>query len=301
MKLSKIFDPDLIKTDMTAISKEDAVEQLADLFCKKYLNISKNDILKAVIEREKLGNTCIGRGIAFPHARTDIVNGLFIIFGIIPGGIQADTPDHKPLHIIILLLTPRNISKNYLQILSGLASFVRQPETLPTILTVKAPEELIDIIDKADIRIKKVLTVGDVMTLDPATVTPDKTLKDVANIFFRNKVTCLPVVDENNRLVGEITEAELLKYALPNYKSFIANVANIPEIESFEELLNKENSAVVSNFMNKNPVIVDINAPVVEAAALMLFKKAQMVSVLDNEKLTGVITKTDIVSKIIRG
>jgi len=301
MKLGKIFNPDLIKTDMTAISKDDAIEQLADLFCKKYPDMSKNEILAAVREREKLGNTCMGRGVAFPHARTDIVSGLFMIFGIIPGGIQADTPDNKPLHIIILLLTPRNISKNYLQILSGLASFFRQPETLPAILKVKTPEELIEIIDKADIQIKKVLTIGDVMTQDPTTVTPDKTLKDVANIFFKNKIRCLPVVDINNRLVGEITEAELLKFALPNYKSFIANIANIPEIESFEELLKKEHSAVVSNFMNKNPVIVDINAPVVEAAAMMLFKKAEMVSVLDGEKLTGVITKTDIVSKIIRG
>ena len=139
------------------------------------------------------------------------------------------------------------------------------------------------------------------MTRDPVTVTPDKTLKDVANLFFEKKVRCAPVVDHHGKLVGEITSTELLKFAMPNYKSFIANVANIPQIESFEELLQKEHSATVSNFMKKNPVTVDRDAPIIEAAALMLFKKADMVAVLDDGVLVGVITKTDIVSKIVRG
>jgi PTS system nitrogen regulatory IIA component len=301
MKLSKIFNSDLIDVDIKAQTKDEAVSRLVNLFCQKYPDKNADKIIRVIKEREKLSNTSMGRGVAFPHARTDIVNGLFVALGIVRDGIKADTPDKKPLHIIILLLTPRNISKNYLQTLSGLASFVRRPETLSELLKVSSAEDIIKIIDRTEIMVKQILTIGDVMTPDPVTVTPDKTLKDVANMFFEKKIRCLPVVDKNKKLVGDITETELLKYALPNYKSFIANVANIPEIESFEELLQREHSARVSNFMNKNPVVVDMDAPVVEAAALMLFKKAEMVSVLDDDRLVGVITKTDIVTKIIRG
>jgi mannitol/fructose-specific phosphotransferase system IIA component (Ntr-type)/CBS domain-containing protein len=301
MKLSKVFDLDLIKIDMKATSKEDAIDQLVNLFCEKHACTKKDEIFKAVREREKLGNTSLGRGVAFPHARTDTVTGLHAAMGIFPDGLKADTPDEKPLNIVILLLTPRNISKNYLQTLSGLAAFAREPQTLPALMQAKSPEEIISIMDKSDIEVKKIITVGDVMTSDPVTITPDRNLKDVANLFFEHKISCLPVVDHRGKLIGEITGTELLKFALPNYKSFIANIANIPEIESFEELLHKEHSAKVSNFMKKNPVVVDRDAPVIEAAALMLFKKAEMVAVLDDEKLVGVITKTDIVSKIIRG
>ncbi len=168
-------------------------------------------------------------------------------------------------------------------------------------MDANAPEEVIDIIERANIEVKKIITVGDVMTPDPVTITPERTLRDVANIFFREKVRCLPVVNQDGKLIGEITGTELLKFALPNYKSFIANVANIPEIESFEELLQKEYSGTVADFMRKNPLTVDRDAPVIEAAALMLFKKAEMVAVLDDDRLVGVITKTDIVAKIIRG
>jgi PTS system nitrogen regulatory IIA component len=301
MNLSRIFDTELVRIRMIAKSKEDAIDQLVDLFCKRYPDKNSDEIFKAVREREKLGNTSLGRGVAFPHARTDIVSGLHAVVGLIPEGIEADTPDQKPIHLVVLLLTPRNISKNYLQTLSGLASFTRRPDTLPALLKATSPQEVIKIIENSKIEVKKIITVGDVMTPDPVTVTPDKTLKDVANIFFEKKVRCVPVVDKENRLIGEITSTELLKFALPNYKTFIANIANIPEIESFEELLHKEHSAKVSNFMKKNPVEIDRDAPVIEAAALMLFKKAEMVAVLDGEKLVGVVTKTDIVSKIIRG
>jgi len=301
MNLSKIFDTGLIKINMSVTSRDEAIGQLVDLFCQKHPDKSKEAILEAIAERENLGNTAMGRGVAFPHARTDIVTRLHATIGIIPKGVDTDTPDKKPIHLIVLLLTPRNISKNYLQTLSGLASFTRRPETLPSLLKAKSADEVIEIVDKTDIEVKKILTIGDVMTPDPITVSPDKTLKDVANIFFEKKVRSMPVVDSDNKLVGEITGIELLKFALPNYKSFIANIANIPEIESFEELLHKEHAALVSNFMKTNPVIVERDAPVIEAAAMMLFKKAEMVSVIDDGKLVGVITKTDIVSKIVRG
>jgi len=301
MKLSKLFDPELILLNMKASTKEDVISQLVSLFCEKHPGTSCHLIVEAVIEREHLGNTNMGRGVCFPHARTDVVSGLNIICGVIPEGLDIATPDNQSLRLVVLLLTPRNISNNYLQTLSGLASFIRNSKSMPAILKATTPREFIDVIERTDIRVKKILTVGDVMTPEPITVDAGKTLKDVANIFFENRLRCLPVIDNTGKLVGDITETELLNYALPDYKSFIANIANIPEIESFEELARQEKSEKVADFMNTSPVVVDVNAPVIEAAAQILFKKAEMVSVLESEKLVGVITKTDIVSKIIRG
>ncbi|OQX92095.1 MAG: hypothetical protein B6D58_04700 [candidate division Zixibacteria bacterium 4484_95] len=301
MKLSKAFKQDLIKTIVKANSKEDAVDQLAELFCEKYPDKSKKEIIKAVNEREKLGNTSIGRGIAFPHARTDIVTDIYVVLGIIPNGIHTSTPDGKPLHIVVLILTPRNIPKRYLQTLSGLAKLFRHADIISNLLKASSPAEVIDIIDKTDIQVEKILTVGDIMTTEPVTVTLDNTLKDVVNIFFKYKISGLPVVDSSGKLTGEISDTDLLKYALPNYKSFIANIANITEVESFEDILRREHSMAVSKLMRKAPAIVDIDAPVVEAAALMLFKKTERVMVLNNGKLVGVVTKSDIISKIIRG
>jgi CBS domain-containing protein len=301
MNLSKIFDPNFIKIGLTAGTKDEAVRQLAGLFCQKYPEKNKEEIISAVYEREKLGNTSMGRGVAFPHARTDIVTGLYVVLGIYRDGITAETPDNKPLHIVILLLTPRNISKAYLQSLSGLANFARRADTLPGLLAAKSVEDVIGIIDQTGINIERDLIVGDVMTSDPVTVTPDKTIKEAVNLIFKYKISGLPVIDLSGILLGEVSEGDLLKFALPQYENFLANKANQPNPDTFEEILKKAQTVTVGQVLFSKPLTVSVDLPLAEAASLLLKNNAERIMVLSEGKLIGVITKSDIVSKIIRG
>ena len=301
MNLARFFDKDLIDTDLKAGTKAEAVEMLADLFCKKYPQKDKDEILKAVMEREKMGSTSFGRGFAFPHARTDAVDGMFIVVGIIKNGISADVPDGIPLKVICLLLTPRNVSKLYLQTLSGLANIARRAGMLDKIAAAKLPKDLVKLIESEGIRVQKALTVADIMTVKPPVVSPSDSLKTVANLMFKHKVDGIPVVDNDGKIIGEISEKELLRFALPDYESFIANLANLPELEPFEDLLKQEDKVRVADVMNKDVVSISETAQVVEVAALMLFKNVERVAVLKNEKLVGIVSRSDIISKIIRG
>jgi CBS domain-containing protein len=301
MNLSKIFDPDFIKIGLKASTKDEAVRQLAEVFCQKYLEKNKEDIINAVYEREKLGNTSMGRGVAFPHARTDIVTGLYVVLGIYHEGIPAETPDNKPLHLVILLFTPRNISKAYLQSLSGLANFARRSDTLPRLLAAKTVEDVIDIIHQTGINVERDLIVGDVMTSDPVTITPDKTIKEAVNLIFKYKISGLPVVDSSGKLLGEVSESDLLKFALPQYEEFLAKKTNQPNIDSLDEILRKSRTITVGEVSVANPLTVSVDLPLTEAASLLLKNKVERLMVISEGKLIGVITKTDIVSKIIRG
>ncbi len=301
MNLARFFDPDLIDLNLEAGTKYEAVELLTSLFCGKYQEKDKNVILKAVMDREEIGSTSFGRGFAFPHARTDAVSDLYIVFGVCKAGIKSEAPDGIPLKVICLLLTPRNISRLYLQTLSGLANFARRPGILDEIAGVSSTEELLAMIERTSIRVEKALTVADIMSEKTPIVSPDDTLKKVANLMFKHKIDGLPVVDKNGRVVGEISEKELLKFALPDYESFIANMANLPELEPFEDLLRQEDKVRVKDVMDKEPAIVSRESQVVEAAALMLFKDVDRVMVVHDGKLLGMVSRSDIVSKIIRG
>lgn len=301
MNLARFFNDDLIDVDMRVSNKDEAIEHLANLFCKKYPDKNKKQILMAIREREGFGSTSFGRGFAFPHARTDAVDDLHIVLGIIKKGTDTDAPDGVPLRVICLLLTPRNISRLYLQTLSGLARFARQPEIIDKIAAANSPGELKSVIEDSGIRVQKALTVADIMSEKTPTVSPDDSLKNVANIMFKHKVDGLPVVDAGGRVVGEISEKELLEFALPDYESFIANLAHLPELEPFEDLLRQEDKARVKDVMNRDIATIFQGAQVVEAAALMLFKDADRVMVVKDDKLVSVLSRTDIVSKIIRG
>jgi mannitol/fructose-specific phosphotransferase system IIA component (Ntr-type)/CBS domain-containing protein len=301
MNLSKIFDPDLIKLNLKASTKDEAVQELAEVFCTKYPEKNMQDIIEAVHERERLGNTSMGRGVAFPHARTDIVTGLYVVLGIYPEGIVSETPDNKPLQLVILLLTPRNISKAYLQSLSGLANFSRRPRTLSSLLNARSIEEVIMTIEKTGINIERELIVGDVMTSEPITISPDKTMKDAVNLIFKYKISGLAVIDDTGKLLGEISENDFLRFALPNCQEYLLKKAERPNIDTFEEILKKAQAIKIGEVLNRNPLLVTVDTPLIEAASILLGKNAERIFVMSENRLIGVVTKTDIVSKIIRG
>jgi PTS system nitrogen regulatory IIA component len=172
---------------------------------------------------------------------------------------------------------------------------------LERIVAVKSPSNLIKLVESESIRVQKVLIVADVMFENPPTVSPEDSLKTVANIMFKHKIDGVPVVDSNGKIVGEISEKELLQFALPDYESFIANLANLPELEPFEDLLRQEDKVRVKDVMNKDMVTISELSQVVEVAALMLFKNVDRVMVVSEGRLVGVVSRSDIVSKIIRG
>jgi len=301
MNLARFFDPDLIEINLKAKTKIEAIEKLSVIFCKKYPDKNKDEIVQSVIEREEHGTTSFGRGFAFPHARTDAVDDLFIVFGICADGIETDAPDQMPLKVICLLLTPRNISKLYLQTLSALASLARRPDILNIILKVDSPKNLVKLIERANIRIKKALIAADIMSEKIPTVTAEDSLKKVANIMFKHGLDGIAVVDADKKLRGEVSEKDLLKFAMPDYESFIANISNAPDLEPFEDVLKQGDKALVKDVMNDDVVTVSRETQVVEIAAMMLFKDVDRVMVLDGDRFVGMVSRSDIVSKIIRG
>lgn len=300
LRLANFFDPELILVDLKARSKAGAVEEIVDRVIGKYPGIRKEAVFQAIQEREELGSTSFGRGFCFPHARTDQVKEMVIAVGVSREGIEAETPDNKPLHVFFLLMTPRNISRLYLQTLSALANLARKPESLQAFLQAKSSQEVIEAIENHGLDVKEELTVKDIMNTEPVTVTPQDSLKEVANLLFKHHLNGVLVVDKTGKLLGEITEEELIKAALPDYGSLIANLANLPELEPFDDLLRKQDEIRVREVFNRKVRTVEENAPIVEVAALMLFKKASRVAVTKEGKLVGEVLRSDIVSKIIR-
>jgi PTS system nitrogen regulatory IIA component len=298
MNLANLLDPDLIAIDLKANSKTEAVEQLSELFYKKYPNKDKQAILKAVAEREELGSTSLGRGFAFPHARTNAVEDLHIVVGIDREGVVDRGPDEMPIKVICLFLTPLNISRLYLQALSGLANVARRPGMLDKMLGARSPLEFIEIIANTDIQIKEALTVSDIMIHDVAAVSPDDSLRTVANIMLQYSLDIVPVIDSQGKLLGEVSGKELIKSALPNYEKLIANR---PELEPFENLLRQKDKLCVSDVLRREVATIAETASLFEAAATMISHDVDRLMVLRDEKLVGIITASHIISKIIRG
>jgi len=301
MKLSRLLEPELVRVDLEASSKIEAIVELFDLVLAKYDGIDRESVLNSIFEREEIENTSYGRGFSFPHARTAEVDRMYVAMGISKNGLADETIDGEPLKIICLMLTPRNISRFYLQTLSALATLARDPESRAALLQAESPQNVIDLIASSGIELKKELVVKDVMAGRPVTATPDTTLKEVANILFKHRISGLPVVDYEGHVIGEITNRDLIRAAMPDYRSLITNLALTYEAEPFENLLKQEDKITVGELMSSNVYTVEEDASVTEVAAMMLFKDLYRVPVVRDEKIVGLVVISDMVAKIIRG
>jgi CBS domain-containing protein len=298
MNLADFLNPELFAIDLKAKSKAQATELLVELFCGKYPDKSKQAILKAIADRERLGSTSFGRGFAFPHARTDVIGDLHIVFGIIRDGVADKGPDNIPIKVICLFLTPQNISRLYLQTLSGLASIARSPVILDKLLGAKSSDQIIAMIRDANVEIKEGLSVSDIMVHNVITVSPEDTLRNVANIMYQYNFDGVPVIDAEGNLIGDVSSKELIRSALPEYGKLISNS---PELEPFENLLRHEDSLRVRDIMRQEVATISENARLIEAAAAMLSNDVDRLMVVHDNKLVGVISASDIISKVIRG
>ncbi len=291
-----------INIDLQARTKDDAMLELVDMIKAEGVRLDWDAVIRSIREREEVEDTSYGHGFAFPHARTDAVNELYILIGISKQGLDEKTPDGTPVHIVCLLLTPATIAKLYLQTLSGLAAFGRIPGNLEKMMAITHKADLVKLIADANITVDKDLMVKDVMRHDVATVNRDHSLKEVANQMFRHRLSALAVVDHDNKLVGVINDRDLIKAALPDYKSLISNLNYSMEVEPFEELLKQEDKIKVSQLFRTDYEVTTPDTRIVEVAAMMIFKDIRRVFVTtkDND-LVGVLLRKDIVNMIIRG
>lgn len=122
MNLKNLVSTDTVICNADVVSKKRALEFLADLLARKTQVDKSFDIFQLLTEREKLGSTSLGHGIALPHARTSLCKQAIGVFIRTKKGIDFDSPDHEPTDLLFALMVPEHYTDEHLNILAGLAS-----------------------------------------------------------------------------------------------------------------------------------------------------------------------------------
>ena len=143
-------------------------------------------------------------------------------------------------------------------------------------------------------------TVADIMTANPTTVSPQTSLQEAIQILAEKKISGLPVVDENEQLVGVISETDLTWQATgvdaPPYVMFLDSVIYLQNPLKHNEEVHKALGQTVKEVMSDRPTTVKGSQLVREAAKIMHDKKVRRLPVVDNNsKLIGIITQGDVI------
>jgi len=142
--IEKLLREDMVILDLKAKDKEGVLREMISL-----LNLPKDKeelLLSSLMQREKLGSTGIGKGIAIPHCRSVVVDNITLIVGVSKEGVDFDALDGKPVHLIFMLVaTPMDPSMQYLTALGNIARIARGLANEESIRTdFSSPKELID-------------------------------------------------------------------------------------------------------------------------------------------------------------
>lgn len=146
----------------------------------------------------------------------------------------------------------------------------------------------------------------EIMSRDPITVGPKATVKEMAEIMVQNRIRCLPVLDEEGRLLGVVDEEDLVhpeaRVHFPTTIHFLDSYIFLPSsLKDFEKELHKAVGSRAADVMVESPPTVGPDEDVSEVATLMLEKDMEYVMVVEDFKLLGVITQADLLKDLTEG
>ena len=149
MRISELLDKKCIIADLKARDKKGAIDELATAAARATI-ATHQQIAQVLIEREQLGSTGIGGGIAIPHGKLSSANSINIGFALSPDGVEYDSLDNKPVHIFFVLLTPENSTGGHLKVLAQISKLLKMNQFKDQLLAATSIDEIHDIIKEQD-------------------------------------------------------------------------------------------------------------------------------------------------------
>src|SRR5215210_609617 len=150
------------------------------------------------------------------------------------------------------------------------------------------------------------LTVRDIMETDVPVVHPDDSVETVLRLMRERSLPGVPVVNEGGRCVGIITDADLVlseedaDLHMPHYFELFGGVVFLEPLRRFEERLRKAFSSTAGDLMTEDPITIEPDASVHEAARVIARRKHNRLPVTEHGRLVGVVTRLDVLDALTR-
>ncbi|MBI9070558.1 MAG: PTS sugar transporter subunit IIA [Melioribacteraceae bacterium] len=150
MKICDILSPDKIIPEFNVVSKDEIINNLIDLFEDDKRIADLGVVRAAVLEREKIMSTGVGKGFAIPHAKTNGVNDIIAGFAKTSQPIDFEALDGEPVNLVFLLVGKENMVGPHIKLLSRISRMMNKDEFRAKLLGAKSSEEIYKIFDEEE-------------------------------------------------------------------------------------------------------------------------------------------------------
>ena len=150
MLITSLRDPKAIKSELVARSKPGLIEELVGCLAFERRGLVRDDIVNALLERERLGSTAIGNGVAIPHAKAKGIEKVVCAFGRSSQGIDYGAEDGEPVHLFFLLVAPVDKAGDHLKALAKVAQLVKDQSFMKSLLAAENGNEIFKLLKEKD-------------------------------------------------------------------------------------------------------------------------------------------------------
>jgi PTS system nitrogen regulatory IIA component len=152
MKIDGLLQPEDIVPSLAAETKDEALLELAAKVEERHPLLGRTEIFRVLQERERLGSTGIGDGVAIPHGKLKRTGDLVLVFGRSKKGVDFDALDGRKVHIFFLLIAPEEAFGLHLKMLGRISRILKDPAVRKALLEAPDVAAIYGIIQEQDSR-----------------------------------------------------------------------------------------------------------------------------------------------------
>lgn len=153
MRISNVLSPEVVVANLKDGSKREVLQELCDRV--KIDGVSTDKLLAIIEERESLGSTGIGDGVAIPHGKIGKLEQIAIVFGRNKSGIEFDSIDGRLAHLFFMLLAPDKNPSDHLKALARISKMLKNAEFRTALLAASDAAEIISLIEKEENKLEE--------------------------------------------------------------------------------------------------------------------------------------------------
>jgi len=291
MRLCDFVSADRVVVPLAASTLAEATDALLERV-ESSAAVRDTAKLRRRMDESRSEDLVIVSGRAFLlHFRAEAVGALRVALGVAPSPIvRGAAPDDSQARVVVLVVAPPREAARHLQLVRAFARLLAQPEAHESFLLAETAEDLARLSAFEDVTLPEELTVRDLMTEGPRTTTPEMPLTDAAREMLSAGLSALPVVDEDDGLLGLLSERELMRHFMSTATLTPSSRFTPPGAQS---------PRTVRDVMTRQVLCVAPEQSLAEVAALMTNKDVERVPVVRGGRLVGFLTRGDIVRKLI--
>ncbi len=293
MRLRDFLAPERVIVPLQAQTLQEATEQLLERLGAAHGVIDLGKLRRRVAEGRPEDTVAMGDRAILLHYRTDAVGQLVVAVGVTAAPVCCAPPNEAAqcARVVLMIAAPPRHAARYLQVVGGFARLLRTAAVLEAVHASADAQTFVELRSFADCALPEQLAVRDVMSEHPRTIAQDAPLKEAARTLVRTGLGALPVVDDDRRVIGMVSEREVIRHLL-SVQAFTGSDVRVPSPSA-------SGAKTVRDVMTRQVLCVAPEQPIAEVASLMSNKDVDRVPVVREDRLVGFLTRGDIVRKLI--